>query len=978
MNGPLLLGITLLVLILGAVVLILLIRSQDQSRQLQSFERRLDTLNQRFFALSVWIETLDQRLEGSTEVRRQLPAAPQLPEALPEGSPAPALAPPSASPPDAAPRLAPAAVVPSPAPAAPPAQGPRIWKRLERRLIENWTGILGVLVVVAGVTFVTINVALRLDPFQRFALTTAAALALALPSWLFGRREPWRDLSDWMRSGGGALFLFACAAAGGLPQLGLQWLDDPLQALGLLSLGVLVNLTLAAIARNQTIASLHVVASLVPLLIVPQTALTLAIASLVTLVGSRLPLGHRWDRHRLLVTGAYALFHGSWFLRSQAALADDDRLRAAAALAAVLVFGAGIARQQGERQPAGRTLALPLALLLSQWGALALALLLYPQHAAVRATALAGAAAVALLLSRSARRRGLGWLQRSEALVGQSLAVAAVLSLGPLIANAPLLVFVLLVECLLFLRLGVETGEGTIRRVGWGLSAVAGLALTFTGIGEAATGHPLTDQLQTSGVLIGAAVLTALVQAVLQRRDIPLPLPPLLGWVSAAQVFVGATLVAPEDWRPALNLLAMGGLLLLARRQRPPGLLTGTAVAAAMAHGWEWGWMLASHPLPLATLAVHLLPLTGLALVLGWVGRGRRSGLLGLHLLALDAGLGVFLWLDPISPALAGLAWLGLALVALHGSCRLGGRAIRHGLVIGLGYLTVFTTFYLLVIAPSPTLLDLGAISLSGRLLVELAAIAVFLHWYGFRAPAELQRLALWPKVQPCFLELSLLMLSLTILEEIAILWRPVVWSLLALAMIAPPLRRLGPPRLQTYGLFSYWVALAAVPAMLTVLSPPWPQGFDQPQQVALLAIALQVGFILASYRWLDRESLRQPGGWSLLTWIGHRVANRPHLWLCYPLFAVVAYLLARRFDSSLLTLLWAAEAFGIYVLSVVLREQQFRNLALLALGGCLLRLLTIDMAQADLGLRGLVFIGVGLLMLAMNAIYNRYRGRFE
>jgi hypothetical protein len=290
----------------------------------------------------------------------------------------------------------------------------------------------------------------------------------------------------------------------------------------------------------------------------------------------------------------------------------------------------------------------------------------------------------------------------------------------------------------------------------------------------------------------------------------------------------------------------------------------------------------------------------------------------------------------------------------------------------------VFVTFFLLVITREPALLSLGPFSLSGRLLVELAAIAVFLHGYGFRAGAELQRLSLWRQIQPCFLELSLLMLSLTILQEFPILWRPVVWSLLGLALIAPPLRRLGGPRLQPYGLISYWVALAAVPAMLSVLSPPWYQGFDRPQQVALLAIALQVAFILTTYRWLDRETLRQPGGWTVLSWIGQRVANRPHLWLCYPLFAVVAYLLARRFDSSLLTLLWAAEAFGIYVLSVVLREQQFRNLALLGLGGCLLRLLTIDMAQADLGLRGVVFIGVGLLMLAMNAIYNRYRGRFE
>jgi len=36
------------------------------------------------------------------------------------------------------------------------------------------------------------------------------------------------------------------------------------------------------------------------------------------------------------------------------------------------------------------------------------------------------------------------------------------------------------------------------------------------------------------------------------------------------------------------------------------------------------------------------------------------------------------------------------------------------------------------------------------------------------------------------------------------------------------------------------------------------------------------------------------------------------------------------------------------------------------------------DMAHADLTLRGLVFVGVGLLMLAMNAFYTRFHDRFR
>jgi hypothetical protein len=43
----------------------------------------------------------------------------------------------------------------------------------------------------------------------------------------------------------------------------------------------------------------------------------------------------------------------------------------------------------------------------------------------------------------------------------------------------------------------------------------------------------------------------------------------------------------------------------------------------------------------------------------------------------------------------------------------------------------------------------------------------------------------------------------------------------------------------------------------------------------------------------------------------------------------------------------------------------------------CLLRLVSIDMAAADPVLRGLVFIDVGLLMVAVNAIATRFRERF-
>lgn len=163
--------------------------------------------------------------------------------------------------------MAPAPPLASPPAGAPP-QNQAFAKRLEQS-IENWTGRLGAAAMVAGVTFLLLHSAYRLEPAQRFLLTLLAAAALAGLSLWLARRPSWRELSDWIRSAAGAIALLACAAAGGLPGLGLQWIDQPLPALAILLLGIGLNLLLAWRSRRQALAAAHLVLSLVPLAIVP-------------------------------------------------------------------------------------------------------------------------------------------------------------------------------------------------------------------------------------------------------------------------------------------------------------------------------------------------------------------------------------------------------------------------------------------------------------------------------------------------------------------------------------------------------------------------------------------------------------------------------------------------------------------------------------------------------------------------------------
>ena len=235
------------------------------------------------------------------------------------------------------------------------------------------------------------------------------------------------------------------------------------------------------------------------------------------------------------------------------------------------------------------------------------------------------------------------------------------------------------------------------------------------------------------------------------------------------------------------------------------------------------------------------------------------------------------------------------------------------------------------------------------------------------RSGAAALVLPLWQRFHPYLIELILLQAAVTLGQELVEpLSMPSLWMLLALALLSPQAGIWFDRRLQVWSVIAMWLGTAVL--MLPSHAMPW------------LAISLAIAYLVLSHRWLQLEAAgrpRAPWGLGLLDQLPAAVDRATEPLLCYPLFLAIALVLANHFDHSLLTLLWATEAFGIYVFSVILRDGQIRAVALIALGTCLWRLVAVDMVQAELTTRGLVFMGVGLLMLAMNAIGSRFRSRF-
>src|SRR5262245_23564408 len=855
------------------------------------------------------------------------------------------------------------------------------WRRFEQMFSENWTGVLGAVVLVAGVTFIGIYTALHLAPFYRFLMTVGAAGVLGSASIFLRRREVWRPLAEWVRSAAAAILLFACAASGGLQGLGLQWIDSATPAIELLLLGIAVNLYLSWTATAQTFGSLHVALSVLPLLIVPQSAMSLGITSVVVPFGIFLSFRARWDQHLLIVIGTYVVYHVSWYIRLGDEL-DAPGLRFFAAFSAIAVFATAVLVHYRKDYASQKKLEpWPLLVHISNWVLLAQALIVYPTTSRMRGIGLGLAGIVAYLLARRARPLGIRWLYLCDTLIGQALLVAALVSLYPLIANLPLMLLAIFLESALFLQLVIQEGEDSLIMLGWFLANSAGFLLSVSGADSAFSTEALIKSQSALIMLVGAAAATV-VNIYLTRRHrerlavlakAPFPAP-TMGWLVGTMVIVALLNLAGNSGMETVALLVGVGLLIASGSVSAPGLLEGTGAAVIGAHAISWWMLLQDMPWEMAPVALHIGPLSALAALTIWLVGAGVLRKVAIYLLGLDAALSVYLFFNPVSPLIPGVAWLLLAVLALEVADRLEHPSAISVLLLGYGYLGAFGGAYALVIIQSPAYLGF----VSARMLIELFGLGVILYWWFYHPRQTLREDPAWRRVHPFFVELGLIALVVTNIVEVPTQWRPVTWSLMGLAFLLPPLVRRIDERLKVYSVVFYWVSVANVAVIMSVFESPSPHWYDRPDVMSLIAISLQIGYIVASHTHLSLDHARYYQGLDTLSRLGKLIAVRRNLWVYYPFFAGMALFLFWRFDRSVLTLLWAAEAFAVFVLSAVLRESQFRYVALSALGVCLARLLFIDLAQANLGLRGAVFIGVGLLMLVMNAIYNRYRARFQ
>ena len=480
---------------------------------------------------------------------------------------------------------------PVPAPKPEPT-GPTFWERASTVLLENWTGILGAVVLVTGVGFLGIYTALRMAPPYRFLLICAFAGGLLGGRFALREKAFAQQLNAWLLSSAAAIFLFACVGAVSIP--GLRWVSSPFDYLLLLA-GVSANLYLAWRTSREEVATLHGVLSLVALAVLPPTPLTLGAAAGVTAFSIAITYRQLWKYQLLLSIASFFAFHLYWH-HELPAIGNGQRL---AAMALVLLVGGVAAVVQYRRVYAKRRFEpLLFAAHLLNWTCLGINLYLYSTGSVWKTIPMALGAGLTFWAGRRAKQLGIGWLFQTDTIISLMLALGTALSLQGWHATATVIGLFMLLESLLVALIMARQSEALVYRV-----AMAGALLAGTGMLVLAGSHApisLPTKLYRDALMLALAGWSGLafVQFIF-RQPLLLGQPPRLPEA-------GAAAAAPASAESHRHLLS-GFAGLTSVLQAGAGLLLARVV---------FGW---AH-VPVAMLLLVLAALAGSAIGLArWV-----------------------------------------------------------------------------------------------------------------------------------------------------------------------------------------------------------------------------------------------------------------------------------------------------------------------------------------------------------------------
>ena len=594
-----------------------------------------------------------------------------------------------------------------------------------------------------------------------------------------------------------------------------------------------------------------------------------------------------------------------------------------------------------------------------------------------------------------------GWFRPLHLLLGQALLAVAVLGLHEAGVSWPTTLTLLYLETLTMTLLLAWRNEVLVYRLL--LYASLLLAVVLSPLVYRLSPALLPDTMRAL-LLTTAALTTVGAQALLHHWKAPvldaLPLSynptyrlRLLGNLAGLLLLAAGGLVYEYTWASWVLAGVGSALLVLRRYVAVPGLWLGLLLTAVGYQALQY-----SEVLPISTdfrpfvVLGYLLPLmafSGVGVYYSWWARAQQHiRWPWLYLLGLHATVATWVAFAPHTEALPVLLWTLLAAVAATGAYLVrqnlpSATALEgHGqpdrfllhLTYGLLMLALLGHLDLLTTTPTELLLSFPARRFTApALLVVLAGFA----WQRLPRTEPVYHSVRY--LQPLLPELALLFSAFTLWREVSMQWEPLVWMALAFGLTLGghqlP-RRLR--RLQVYGVFFFGAAVVWSSYMALIHIEPG-QLLTARWLATVTTVALLFAYVAVALHKppLATDDTYWPPWLAPLAALGQLPIPVLVPLLLYPAFVALMLLLVQSFDRSVLTVLLMLEVMAAFISSLLLRRQDLRYAALVGTGICLVRLVVFDLKQSGTITRAIVLILMGMLLLAMNALYARFKGRF-
>jgi hypothetical protein len=718
-----------------------------------------------------------------------------------------------------------------------------------------------------------------------------------------------------------------------------------------------------------------------------------------------LTLRAKWEYHLFVTLTTFLSYHLIWYFSLELdTIANMTLLYKLSGIGATAVIGiSALFMHYRSLYENKKYEALPFFVHIANWFYMAIGLILYSTGSKWKTIILLIAALAAFFLARRAKKLKIRWLYVTDTLVSETIALFAIYTLTRWGLDTITIIGCAWLQTIIFLVVILREDDSLLKKIALlleGLSTVLIVVVPFFFLN-----YVKVQTLTKNTVILSIEfILLSIIHFYLVKRyterldDInenkkeTAPSVSFLGIVMGIFPLFIFLHIYLFTWSGYAITAAAVVLLYLRKRFQLNGLGIGVFCLMVGAHAIAWYRLSELHQSTMAEIAFYGLPFFAIsytALRSSFVEALKKHLTFpAIHLFTIHLIVYTYFLCESSLPFIPGVLWLILSVMYLESSLAVThafgdvepdviknkGASNKHLMIWAYLFLPMFLVRHVLVHLQSESYL----LGFKIRFLIELFALVVGVYWATAKKADCKKREGQTQYLQPLMWEVVLGFFLFTLYQEVSPNWIPLAWIMTSFTLMALGyIKTLDVSRFRFYSLIFYWMAAFHIAFISSSLPTPSNVIFDQAWVKGLLGIFLLLAFIVFFYKKSPLDGVTFPLRIEKFVKWSMAVRGKKNRWIYYPYFVCIALFLYWTFSSSLLTLLWVLEAFGIFILGMILKESQFRYVSLIGLSGCLLRLVFYDLGRSDTITRALVFLGVGILMIIMNSLYNKFRDRF-